>query len=137
MFCNTVSDYNSVQKCLVGQKTEDRRQKTEDPSSLSELRRGKQKAEDGRQRTEFRSGNEWKSEVGMNGSRKWECGSGKWECGSWTRRRPIGRDYAAAKDAEVGKKTCRRPIRLDYAATKDAKFVKGFKAWAQGSRRKN
>ncbi len=25
------------------------------------------------------------------------------ECGSRTRRRPIGRDYAAAKDAEVGK----------------------------------
>jgi hypothetical protein len=22
--------------------------------------------------------------------------------GSWTRRRPIGQDYAAAKDAEVG-----------------------------------
>jgi hypothetical protein len=27
------------------------------------------------------------------------------ECGSRTRRRPIDRDYAAAKDAEVGKKT--------------------------------
>ncbi len=26
------------------------------------------------------------------------------EFGSRTRRRPIGRDYAAAKDAEVGKK---------------------------------
>ena len=26
------------------------------------------------------------------------------EVGSWTRRRPIERDYAAAKDAEVGKK---------------------------------
>ena len=25
------------------------------------------------------------------------------EFGSWTRRRPIGRDYAAAKDAEGGK----------------------------------
>jgi hypothetical protein len=24
------------------------------------------------------------------------------EFGSWTRRRPIGRDYAAAKDAEGG-----------------------------------
>ncbi len=24
------------------------------------------------------------------------------EFGMWTRRRPIGRDYAAAKDAEVG-----------------------------------
>jgi hypothetical protein len=26
------------------------------------------------------------------------------ELGSWTRRRPMGRDYAAAKNAEVGKK---------------------------------
>jgi hypothetical protein len=25
------------------------------------------------------------------------------EVGSWTRRRPIGRDFAAAKEAEVGK----------------------------------
>jgi hypothetical protein len=32
--------------------------------------------------------------------RKWE---GKREFGSRTRRRPIGQDYAAAKDAEVGK----------------------------------
>jgi hypothetical protein len=39
------------------------------------------------------------TEVGM---RKWECGSGNLEVGSRTRRRPIGRDYAAAKDAEVG-----------------------------------
>jgi hypothetical protein len=32
--------------------------------------------------------------------RRWEgC-----ECGSGTRRRPIGLDYAAAKDAENGKK---------------------------------
>ncbi len=46
---------------------------------------------------------------------KWEIGIRKWEFGSWkdkteenevgsrTRRRPMGRDYAAAKDAEVGK----------------------------------
>jgi two-component system sensor histidine kinase/response regulator len=35
--------------------------------------------------------------------RKWEFGSGNLEFGSGTRRRPIGRDYAAAKDVEVGK----------------------------------
>jgi hypothetical protein len=40
-----------------------------------------------------------KSEVGM---RKSEKGSGNLEVGIRTRRRPIGRDYAAAKDAEVG-----------------------------------
>ena len=37
----------------------------------------------------------------------WECGMRNaelFEFGSRTRRRPIGRDYAAAKDAEVGKK---------------------------------
>ena len=34
--------------------------------------------------------------------------SGVVEIGSGTRRRPIKRDYAAAKDAEVGKKKVRR-----------------------------
>jgi hypothetical protein len=83
MFCNTVSDYNLVQKCLVGQKTEDRGQKAEDR---------RQKAEDRRQRTEDRAQ--------MS------------EFGSRTRRRPIGRDNAAAKDAEVGKASAegREPI---------------------------
>jgi hypothetical protein len=45
---------------------------------------------------------------------------GKVEGGSGTRRRPIGRDYAAAKDAEFGSGTRRRPIGRDYAAAKDA-----------------
>ena len=31
-----------------------------------------------------------------------ELGSGNAEVGSGTRRRPIGRDYAAAEDAEFG-----------------------------------
>jgi hypothetical protein len=32
------------------------------------------------------------------------------EVGSRTRRRPMGRDYAAAKDAEVGKKERRQRV---------------------------
>jgi len=61
-------------------------------------------------------------------------GDGNIELGIGTRRRPIGRDYAAAKDAasgpegpegptprrEGGKRTRRRPIRRDYAAARDA-----------------
>jgi hypothetical protein len=57
----------------VSHSTKDRRQKTDD--------RG-QKTENGGQRTEDRGQ--------------------MLEVGSRTRRRPIGRDYAAAKDAEVG-----------------------------------
>jgi hypothetical protein len=53
-------------------------------------------AELGSGNAEVGSGN---AELGM---RNWECGSGKKEVGSGTRRRPIGRDYAAAKDAECG-----------------------------------
>ncbi len=34
---------------------------------------------------------------------KWEGGTGNLEVGSRTRRRPMGRDYAAAKDAGVGR----------------------------------
>jgi hypothetical protein len=64
------------------QKTEDRGQKTEDRRQRTEDRR--QKTEDRRQRTEDRRQ--------------------RTEVGSRTRRRPIGRDYAAAKDGEVGKK---------------------------------
>jgi hypothetical protein len=52
----------------------------------------------GMRKWEMGSGN---SEVGMG---KWEVGMGNSECGSGTRRRPIRRDYAAAKDAEGGKK---------------------------------
>jgi len=42
--------------------------------------------------------------------RRWEVekmkrSEGLAEFGSRTRRRPIGQDYAAAKDAEVGKRT--------------------------------
>jgi hypothetical protein len=68
------------------------------------------------EKRECGSWNGLKWEVGM---RKWElteCGSGKkkiegekvgrsewFEVGRLTHRRPIGRDYAAAKDAEFGK----------------------------------
>ncbi len=57
-----------------------------------------QMSEDRRQITEFESRN---AEVGKIGRRQIT------EFGSRTRRRPIGRDYAAAKDAEVGKKKVR------------------------------
>jgi hypothetical protein len=40
-----------------------------------------------------------KSEFGI---RNGEFGRRNLEYGIWTRRRPIGRDYAAAKDAEGG-----------------------------------
>ena len=40
----------------------------------------------------------WNSEVGMRKSEEGQM----IEVGSGTRRRPIGQDYAAAKDAEVG-----------------------------------
>jgi hypothetical protein len=46
-------------------------------------------------------------EYGATGQVKIDMGkgarTGRWEAmefGSWTRRRPIGRDYAAAKDAD-------------------------------------
>jgi hypothetical protein len=35
-----------------------------------------------------------------------ECGKKGLECGIGTRRRPIGRDYAAAKDVEGGNHEC-------------------------------
>jgi hypothetical protein len=54
---------------------------TEDRKQRSEVRG--QRSEDGRQKMELRSG---------------------------TRRRPIGWDYAAAKDAEVGKKAWGRAL---------------------------
>jgi hypothetical protein len=50
-----------------------------------------------------------KGQVEEVGMRKWENGSGnlevrsrKSEVGNETRRRPIGLDYAAAKDVEMG-----------------------------------
>jgi hypothetical protein len=59
------------------QGTDDRGQRTDDRSQRTDVRR--QKTEDGRQ-------------IGD-------------EIGSRTRLRPMGRDYATAKDAEVGKRT--------------------------------
>jgi hypothetical protein len=49
----------------------------------------------------------WKSKVGkkVSGFRCRVSGNRILEVGSRTRRRPIERDYAAAKDAEVGKQT--------------------------------
>ena len=44
---------------------------------------------------------ELNAEVGMRNGKEWERWNRK-EWGSRTRRRPIGRDYAAAKDAEGG-----------------------------------
>ncbi len=62
---------------------------------------------DGRcQRTEMPEFNEfgsWNAEVGNKKVRRWEGEKVGKEEGSRTRRRPIRRDYAAAKDAECGK----------------------------------
>jgi hypothetical protein len=68
------------------QRTDVRRQRTDVRRQRTDVRR--QRMDDRRQMTEV-------------GSQMTEVN----EFGSGTRRRPIGRDYAAAKDAEVGRLT--------------------------------
>jgi hypothetical protein len=64
---------------------------------MSEGRRGKA------YRTEVGKVRKQKAEGGKDRSSEGEKVGRCDEVGSGTRRRPIGRDYAAAKDAEVGR----------------------------------
>jgi hypothetical protein len=79
-----------------GQRTEVRGQMTEVRGQRSEVRG---------QRSEVRG-------------QKTEFGSGNLEVGSRTRRRPIGRDYAAAEDAEGGVKRRRKREKSDIRYSK-------------------
>jgi hypothetical protein len=56
--------------------------------------------------------------------RKSETGSGKLELGSGTRRRPIGRDYAAAKDAEVGRDRAKRREHSVWDVTRGSRALR-------------